>query len=234
MFVAQEVREGVADEEHNEGVPAGDVAKGDVRAAHDEVPTTDEEPSILSPTPPTPPHNHLKISLLLPKHTQHHHNYLRRVEHLELDKIAQALEITKLKRKVKKLERENKVKVLKLRRLQKVGTAQRIDTSDETVMDDVSNQGRLIADMDADADVVLEEAKEVAEDAKDGHSADIQGRMTESQAKIYKIDLDHANKVLSLQKDETKRAKVQEIAEVVTTTKLITKVVTAASKTITA
>nr|GFC16157.1 hypothetical protein [Tanacetum cinerariifolium] len=48
----------------------------------------------------------------------------------------------------------------------------------------------------ADADVVLEEAKEVAEDAKDGHSADIQGRTTESQAKIYKIDLDHANKDL--------------------------------------
>nr|GEU77641.1 ribonuclease H-like domain-containing protein [Tanacetum cinerariifolium] len=89
----------------------------------------------------------------------------RRVEHLEQDKIAQALEITKLKQRVKKLERRNKVKDLKLRRLQKVGTAQRIDTSDDTVMDDVSNQGRMIPDMDAD---VLEEAKDVADDAKDG------------------------------------------------------------------
>nr|GEW17838.1 hypothetical protein [Tanacetum cinerariifolium] len=34
----------------------------------------------------------------------------RRVEHLELDKIAQALEITKLKQRVKKLERGNKLK----------------------------------------------------------------------------------------------------------------------------
>nr|GEY85130.1 hypothetical protein [Tanacetum cinerariifolium] len=34
-------------------------------------------------------------------------------------------------------------------------------------MDDVSNQGRMIVEMDQDADVVLEEAKEVAEDAKD-------------------------------------------------------------------
>nr|GEV96640.1 hypothetical protein [Tanacetum cinerariifolium] len=43
----------------------------------------------------------------------------RRIEHLEHDKVAQALEITKLKRRVKQLERGNKVKVLKLRRLKK-------------------------------------------------------------------------------------------------------------------
>nr|GEW18158.1 hypothetical protein [Tanacetum cinerariifolium] len=97
----------------------------------------------------------------------------RRVEHLELDKIAQALEITKLKRRVKKLERRNKVKVLKLRRLQKVGTTQRIDTSDDTVMDDVSNQGRMIAEMDQDADVVLEEAKEVVDDATTDQDAKV-------------------------------------------------------------
>nr|GEU58957.1 protein kinase-like domain, phloem protein 2-like protein [Tanacetum cinerariifolium] len=42
----------------------------------------------------------------------------------------------------------------------KVETTQRVETSDETVMDDVSNQGRMIAEMDQDADVVLEEAKE--------------------------------------------------------------------------
>nr|GFD24370.1 hypothetical protein [Tanacetum cinerariifolium] len=58
--------------------------------------------------------------------------------------------------------------------------------------------GRMIAEMDQDVDVVLEEAKEVADDAKDGHSANIQGRTAKSQAEIYKIDLDHANKVLSM------------------------------------
>nr|GEU92901.1 hypothetical protein [Tanacetum cinerariifolium] len=58
------------------------------------------------------------------------------------------------------VERRNKVKVLKLRRLQKVGTSHRVETSDETVMDDVSNQGRMIAEMDQDADVVLEDDKE--------------------------------------------------------------------------
>nr|GEZ58906.1 hypothetical protein [Tanacetum cinerariifolium] len=138
MLVAQEVEQGDANE-NIENVNDGDVAEGDVSAANDEVPTTNEEPCIPSPTPPTPP-------------PQLSHALTRRVKHLEIDKIAQALEITKLKRRVKKLERRNKVKVLKLRRLQKVGTAQRIDTSDDTVMDDVSNQGRMIADIDADAD----------------------------------------------------------------------------------
>nr|GEY89894.1 hypothetical protein [Tanacetum cinerariifolium] len=56
MVVAQEVSEGVANEVHDEGVPAAGVAtEGVVSAANDKVPTADEEPSIPSPTPPTPP-----------------------------------------------------------------------------------------------------------------------------------------------------------------------------------
>nr|GEX45308.1 hypothetical protein [Tanacetum cinerariifolium] len=42
---------------------------------------------------------------------------------------------------------------------QKVGTTQRVETSDETVMDDLSNQGRMIAEMEQDADVVLGKLK---------------------------------------------------------------------------
>nr|GEX42904.1 hypothetical protein [Tanacetum cinerariifolium] len=211
MLVEQQVDEGDDTEVHGEEVNAGDAAEGDVSAAHDEVPTVDEEPSIPSPTPPTQP---LQPSqdISSTSHAQPTPPQLPQVEHLELDKVAQAMEITKLKRRVKKLDMGNKVKVLKLRRLQKVGTTQRVETSDETVMDDVSNQGRMIADIDADAN----------------------GRTTESQAEIYKIDLDHANKVLSMQEDETEPAKVQEVVEVVTTGKLITEVVTAASETITA
>nr|GEW60048.1 hypothetical protein [Tanacetum cinerariifolium] len=97
----------------------------------------------------------------------------------------------------------------------------------------------MTAVMDADADVVLDEAKEVADDAKADQDAkvdesvDIQGRIAESQKEIYKIDLDHANKVLSMQEDESEPTEVQEVVEVVTTTKLITEVVTAASTTIT-
>nr|GEX27035.1 hypothetical protein [Tanacetum cinerariifolium] len=96
----------------------------------------------------------------------------------------------------------------------KVGTEQRVETSDDTMMDDVSNQGRMIAEMDQDADVVLEEAKDVAADIA--------------------IDVQNAESVLSMQEDKSESAEVQEVVEVVTTAKLITEVVTAASTTITA
>nr|GEZ23076.1 hypothetical protein [Tanacetum cinerariifolium] len=193
MVVAQEVGEGVADEVHDEGVPAAGVtAEGDV--------------NLLM----------IKFLLLMKNHPfyllhhlLHHHNHLMI-----------SLPLPKLKRRVKKLARRNKVKVLKLRRFQKVGILLRIDTSDDTVMDDVSNQGRMIVDMDADADVVLEEAKE--------------GRIAESQAKIYKIDLDHANKVLSMQKEESKPVELEKVVYIVTTAKLIMKVVSATTTTISA
>nr|GEZ42874.1 hypothetical protein [Tanacetum cinerariifolium] len=109
-------------------------------------------------------------------------------------------------------------------------SSQRVDTSDDTVMDDESNQGRMIDEMDKDDVVVLMDEKE--EDKKVDESAQVQGRQAESQAKIYKIDMDHASKVLSMQEDEP--AEMQEVVDVVTTAKLITKVVTAASETVTA
>nr|GEW68013.1 retrovirus-related Pol polyprotein from transposon TNT 1-94 [Tanacetum cinerariifolium] len=152
----------------------------------------------------------------------------RRVEHLELDKIAQALEITKLKQRVKKLEKRNKLKVLKLRRLKRVRSAQRIDTSDDTVMDDVSKQGGIIKNIDADEDVVLEDTKDVDTDAKDDQdaevdeNADIQGRTAEFQARIYKIDFENANKVLSMKDgEESEPIELQEVVDVVTTAKII-------------
>nr|GEX59508.1 hypothetical protein [Tanacetum cinerariifolium] len=193
-----------------------------------------------SPQPQPPPTHDVRIPMNLLQEVMNTCKALtRRVEHLELDKIDQALEITKLKRRVKKLERRNKVKVLKLKRLQKVGTGQRIETSDDTVMDDVSNQERIIAEMDQDANVVLE-AKEVVDDTKAGQDAkvnesvNIQGRQEESQTEIYKIDLDHANKFLSMQEEESEPAELQEVVDVVTTAKLITEVVIAASTTISA
>nr|GEY37105.1 hypothetical protein [Tanacetum cinerariifolium] len=116
MVAAQEVGEGVAAEVHDEGVPtAGVVTEGVVSAADDDTGLPMDLLQTLMDTCTT---------------------LTRRVKHLELDKVAQALEITKLTQRVKKLERRNKLKVLKLRRLKRVGSAQRIDTSDDTVMDD--------------------------------------------------------------------------------------------------
>nr|GFC08937.1 hypothetical protein [Tanacetum cinerariifolium] len=112
---------------------------GDVTAAHEEVLMVAEQPSIPSPTPPTPP-----------------------------PQPSQDIPLTsQLKKRVKKLKRRNKVRVMKLRRLQRVGTALRVETFDEIVLDDVSNQGRMIAEMNYDTDVVLEDDKEVADVVKD-------------------------------------------------------------------
>nr|GEX25661.1 hypothetical protein [Tanacetum cinerariifolium] len=110
----------------------------------------------------------------------------RRVTQLVHDKIAQTLEITKLKQMVKKLERRNKLKVSKLKRLKKVGTTQRVDTSKDTVMDD---------------EVAIKKDAEIEENADD---------------------------------DELEPAKLKEVVEVVTTAKLMTEMVTAASAIITA
>nr|GEY38937.1 hypothetical protein [Tanacetum cinerariifolium] len=119
--------------------------------------------------------------------------HTRRVKHLEHDKVAQNLESTKLKTRVKKLKRANKVKTLKLRRLRKVGTSQRVDTSDDTVMEDMSNQGRMIDELDKDEGVVLMNEKEETKGVKDiTGDAQVEGR----QAEIYQIDIDHAAKVL--------------------------------------
>nr|GEZ65994.1 hypothetical protein [Tanacetum cinerariifolium] len=133
MLVKQQVVEEGDTEVHGEEVNASDVAEGDVNAAHGEVPTADEKPSI--------PFSYTTYSTTTTISRYHFH------------------------------------------------------FPDETMMNDVSNQGRIIAEMDQDVNVVLEDDKE---------------------------------------EDESEPAKVQEVVDVVTTAKIITKVVTAASETITA
>nr|GFC93761.1 hypothetical protein [Tanacetum cinerariifolium] len=61
------------------------------------------------------------------------------------------------------LERANKVKTLKLRRLRKVGTSQMIESSVDTIMADVFNQGRIIDELDKDEGAVLMSEKEEKE-----------------------------------------------------------------------
>nr|GEW50947.1 hypothetical protein [Tanacetum cinerariifolium] len=86
-----------------------------------------------------------------------------------------------------------------------------------------------IAELDADEDVTLEEvAAEVTKDV------DVQGKLEESQAQVYHLDLEHAQKVLSIQDDEAEPVELKEVIEVVTTVKLMKEVVIAAATTITA
>nr|GEU99494.1 hypothetical protein [Tanacetum cinerariifolium] len=155
MLVGQEIEEEGDEHEHVEDVEH----------------TPPQSPQAQPQTQPQPqPADDFPMSLLQ-EALDAYAALTRRVEHLKYDKVAQALEITKLKRSVKKLKKGNGVKVLKLRRLKRIGTSQRIDTSDDTVMDDESNQRRIINEMDKDDAVALI------------------------------IDMDHASKVLSMQED---------------------------------
>ncbi|GKC89929.1 hypothetical protein Tco_1150578 [Tanacetum coccineum] len=82
-------------------------------------------------------------------------NLQKKVLDLEKAKTAQDSEIASLKKRVKKLERRNKSRTLGLKRLRKVGSARRLDSSDEDSLDDQEDaykQGRKIADIDADAE----------------------------------------------------------------------------------
>nr|GEV83785.1 putative ribonuclease H-like domain-containing protein [Tanacetum cinerariifolium] len=70
---------------------------------------------------------------------------------------------------------------------------------------DIIFSGRMIANMDKDDVAILMDEKEEekkVEEAKIDESAQVQGRQAESQAEIYKIDMDHASKVLSIKEDE--------------------------------
>nr|GFB23200.1 hypothetical protein [Tanacetum cinerariifolium] len=137
---------------------------------------------------------------------------LHRVENLEHDNATQILEIVNLKARVKKLEQTDKVKSSKFWRLRKVGASRQVESSDD--MDDVFNQGRM---MNEDEGIEL---------VKDAEIAESEWRQADKQAEIYNIDLEHSSKVLSMQEDDSE---VQDVVEVVTTAKLITKVVTAAA-----
>nr|GEV64258.1 hypothetical protein [Tanacetum cinerariifolium] len=79
----------------------------------------------------------------------------KQVANLEQDKVAQAIEITKLKQRVRRLEKKRQYKSLSLKRLKKVRTAQRVESLADTVMDDqedISKQGREIVELDVDKD----------------------------------------------------------------------------------
>ncbi|GJY43171.1 hypothetical protein Tco_0431384 [Tanacetum coccineum] len=80
-----------------------------------------------------------------------------RVLALETTKTTQAMEITSLKRRVKKLERRNKSRTYGLKRLYKVSSSRRVESSDEEGLGekDACKQGR-IADIDVDSRITLD------------------------------------------------------------------------------
>nr|GEV44520.1 hypothetical protein [Tanacetum cinerariifolium] len=197
----------------------------DDNAAEEPVTVVDdvEDQSIPSPTPPTPPSQQpqdipstsqaksppLQPQSLTPAQPQG--------VDFPMSLLQEALDTcAALTRRVEHLEHD------------KVGTSQRIELLDDTIMEDVSNQGRMIDELDKDEGAVLMNEKEETEEVKDiTGDAQVEGRHVE----IYQIDMDHAAKLLSMQEDEPE---IQEAVEVVTTAKLITKVIAAVSETVNA
>ncbi|GKA92866.1 hypothetical protein Tco_0814791 [Tanacetum coccineum] len=76
---------------------------------------------------------------------------------LEKAKSDQDIEIASLKKRVDKLEKRRKFKTARLKRLKKVSTARRIESSNDSLgsQEDASKQGRRIEDIDTDAEVTL-------------------------------------------------------------------------------
>nr|GEZ45367.1 hypothetical protein [Tanacetum cinerariifolium] len=108
---------------------------------------------VIPPTPTSP----LPSSPVIPSTPPHQSPSLpppQAVEGLETTNVAQQLEIIKLKASMKKLERLNKVKSSKLRRLKKVGTSQRVESSED--VENVFNQGRISVDMEMNERIKLE------------------------------------------------------------------------------
>nr|GEZ73792.1 hypothetical protein [Tanacetum cinerariifolium] len=213
-----------------EGGAEGEHVEEDTGAQGDDTTAQGDDAPEPSPTLPTPPPQQPQDLLSTSQPGEECRQYLQVLHVPSFSSVAHQ----KINRRVKKLEKENRVRVLKLRRLKKVGTSQRVDTLEDTLMDDASNQGRKIDEMDKDDVVALMDDKEddkKEEEATVVEDDQVQGRQAESQAKIYKIDMDHASKVI-MQEDEP--AEVQEVVYVVTTAKLITEVVTATSVIVTA
>ncbi|GKB03058.1 hypothetical protein Tco_0831147 [Tanacetum coccineum] len=87
---------------------------------------------------------------------------------LEKLKTAQAKEIASLKKRLKQLEKKRKLRTLGLKRLRKVGSTSRVESSNDVSLgdqEDASKQGRKIVNLDADAQVTLvDETQEMNDD----------------------------------------------------------------------
>nr|GEU64309.1 hypothetical protein [Tanacetum cinerariifolium] len=115
----------------------------------------DEHVTTTSNDPLLNSEDRLKLTELMEPCTQ----LQSRVLALETTKANQALEIRSLKRKVKKLEKKANKKTHKLKRLYKIGSSTKVESSEDAGLgdqEDASKHERIIDDLDADAEVTLE------------------------------------------------------------------------------
>ncbi|GKC62772.1 hypothetical protein Tco_1095370 [Tanacetum coccineum] len=126
-------------------------------------PTTKEttlEENVATPScdPPQSGKDRMKLIELMNLYTQLQSRFLA----LETIKSTQAFKIKSLKRRVKSLEKRRKSRTSRFKRLRKVGSASRVESSNNASLgaqEDASKQGRKITNLDVDA----KHEKDVAE-----------------------------------------------------------------------
>ncbi|GJS88493.1 hypothetical protein Tco_0771129 [Tanacetum coccineum] len=91
-------------------------------------------------------------------------NLQQRVLELEKTKTTQAVEISSLKKRVKKLEKKDKPSTTKMKRLYKSVES---FVEKEDLGEDASKQGKIIDDIDVDADITLVSDQHVDEEVHD-------------------------------------------------------------------
>ncbi|GJS00736.1 putative ribonuclease H-like domain-containing protein [Tanacetum coccineum] len=152
-----------------------------------------------------------------------------RVLDLENTKTSQAAEITKLKERVKKLERRNKSRTLGLKRLRKVGrSTQVVSFEDEGLgtQEDAFKQGRKITNLDTDAEEVkVEKAVSTAEVTTVSVTTTTVDELTMAQtlieikaAKLKAITTDATITTIAVTRPKARGVIVQEPSEFRTTT----------------
>nr|GEX70079.1 hypothetical protein [Tanacetum cinerariifolium] len=149
MLVGQEIEEEGAADEHVDDVTAGDDAQGDDTAAQGEVPTVTQEPSIPSPTPTIPPSQPPQ----------------------DIPSTSQVPQSPPQSPQVQPLSPQPQPQQ------QAANFPMKDYTSNDTMMDDESNQGRIIDEIDKDDVVVMMDEKEEdkkVEEAKEDEPTKVQ------------------------------------------------------------
>nr|GEW67606.1 hypothetical protein [Tanacetum cinerariifolium] len=136
------------------------------------------------------------------------------VAELEQDKHTHALEILKLKKRVKKLEKKRRSKHSGFKRLRKVETTQRVESSNDTIVgaqNDASKRGGEIVAIDADKDITLVDM-EKDEETLIKMKAEKTKLLDEQIAqRLYDDEVKKAAAREKQEKDDLKRAKVAKI-----------------------
>ncbi|GKA54170.1 hypothetical protein Tco_0753119 [Tanacetum coccineum] len=135
-------------------------ATEDMEPIHNEA-INEEHVATPSCDPPQSGKDRMQLTELIDLCTQ----LQSRVLALETTKSNQALEIESLKIRVKSLEMIRKSRTPGFKRLRKVGSVSRVESSNDVSLgaqEDASKQGRKIDDLDADAEVTLvDETQEI-------------------------------------------------------------------------